>query len=254
MEDHKFPREIALCLSGGVARGAFHLGAISVLEEAGIEIKAISGASIGALIGASIGCGKSAKEIFEVIKSKEFKTVFKYHFFKGYLFELDQHARVVDKLINITAFEKLFLPLTVCVCDVEDESALYFNSGESLKDVVLASCSLAPLFKPVKYKNRLLIDGGAVDNFPVEQLQQYNYPIVGINLYPKKKKIPISIFGWLKWLVHTGWQSRYHKKADLCDFYLCPAELNNIRAFSFKDLDKAYALGQKEMKRLISLY
>lgn len=254
MEDHQFPREIALCLSGGVARGAFHLGAISVLEEAGIEIKAISGTSIGALIGASLGCGRSAQEIFEVIKSKEFKTVFKYHFFKGYLFELDQHAKVVEKLVDVTAFEKLSTPLSVCVCNVEDESALYFNRGESLKDVVLASCSLSPLFKPVEYKNRLLIDGGVVDNFPVEQLQQYDYPVVGVNLYPKIRKIPTSIFGWLKWLVHTGWQSRYHQKADLCDFYLCSLELNNIRAFSFKDLDKAYALGQKEMKRLISLH
>lgn len=254
MEDHKFPREITLCLSGGVARGAYHLGAVSVLEEAGVKIKAVSGTSIGALIGASLGCGRSAQEIFEVFKSKEIKTVFKYHFFKSYLFELDHNAMVVEKLVDLTAFERLSIPLIVCVCDVENESAVYFKSGEHLKDAVLASCSLAPLFKPVEYGNKILVDGGAVDNFPVEQLKEHNYPILGINLYPKQNKVPTSMIGWSKWLLHAGWQSRYHQKADLCDFYLSSPELNDIRAFSFKDLDKAYLLGQKAMRHLISQY
>ena len=45
MKKSEFPKEVALCLSGGAARGAYHLGVISVLQEHNIRIKAISGAS-----------------------------------------------------------------------------------------------------------------------------------------------------------------------------------------------------------------
>ena len=254
MENNQFPREIALCLSGGAARGAYQLGVISVLEENNIQIKAISGTSIGALIGASVACGKSAKEIFEVIKSKEFRSVFKYRFFKSYVFELNHSAEVINKIIDITAFSELCIALNVCVCDVVKESALYVDDSDDLKEIVLASCSIAPLFKPVVYKGKTLVDGGIVDNFPVEQLQKYGLPIIGVNLYPKMKHVPSSLFSWLKWVVRTAWQSRYHQKEKLCDFYVSNEQLNSVKVFSFKDLDRAYSLGKVDMQHLIDEY
>ena len=69
MENNRFPREISLCLSGGAAKGAYHLGVIDILEKNDIKIKAISGASIGAIVGASIVSGQKAKEVLEVLKS-----------------------------------------------------------------------------------------------------------------------------------------------------------------------------------------
>ena len=66
MQNNEFPSEVSLCLSGGAARGAFHLGVLSVLEENNVQIKAISGSSVGALIGGSLACGKNSKEIFDI--------------------------------------------------------------------------------------------------------------------------------------------------------------------------------------------
>ena len=251
MENSEFPREITLCLSGGAARGAYHLGVLSVLEEQDIVVKAISGTSIGALIGASLACGKSAKEIFDVLKSQEFKRVFKLSLGKGYIFRLNHNAAVVDKLINVKAFEDLSIPLSICACDVQEESALYFDKGAELKELVLASCSIAPLFQPVRFYSKTLVDGGVVDNFPVEQLKKHDYPILGINLHPKQKKIPKSILGWFKKIIHTAWQSHYYQKSELCDIYLCNEKLNDVKIFSFKDLDKAYALGVEDMRELL---
>jgi NTE family protein len=251
MNQSKFPTEVTLCLSGGAARGAYQLGAISVLQDHNVKIKAISGTSIGALIGAALGCQKSADEIFDVISSKEFKSVFKPSFGKGYFFRLDDSAKVIDKLIDRASFEELSIPLTLCVCDVKDESAKYYNSGVDFKKLVLASCSIAPLFKPVELYGRTFVDGGVVDNFPVEQLQRYDYPIIGINLHPKYRKTPSSVFGWLKKNIHTAWQSQYYRKSNLCDIYLCNEELNNVKIFSFKDLQKAYGLGKKDMHNIM---
>ena len=247
MENNRFPREISLCLSGGAAKGAFHLGAVSVLQEHGIKIKAISGTSVGALIGASLACGKSATEIFEVIKSKEFRKVFKFKIGKDYLFELNKDASIVTKIIDKNNFGELNFPLSVAVSDMNEESIYYFDNGEDFKDLVLASCSIAPLFKTVQIKNHLFGDGGVIDNFPVQELLKYNYPIVGINLYPKYNKQATSILAWLKKSLYIAWQSHNREKEKLCDIYVTSDKLNNISVFSFKDIDTAYQLGREEM-------
>jgi len=251
MKKSEFPKEVALCLSGGAARGAYHLGVISVLQEHNIRIKAISGASIGALIGASLACGRSANEIFCLLKSKEFRRVFKLSLGKGYILKINHTAKVIEKLIDRAAFEELSIPLSICVCDIADESALYCSSGEDLKELVLASCSIAPLFQPVFLHGKIYVDGGVVDNFPVEELQKYNMPIIGINLHPKQRNVPTSIIGWLKKNIHTAWQSPYYAKSELCHLYLSNEKLNDVKIFSFRDLDKAYALGVEDMREIL---
>ncbi len=252
MENNKFPREISLCLSGGGARGAFHLGAISVLEEQGVEIKAISGTSIGALIGASLASGQKSKEIFHILKSKEFKKIFKLNFGNGYLFKINIKAQVIQSLMNKKSFEELSIPLEISVCDILNASVVYKNSGEDLKELILASCAISPLIKPVELKNKLLVDGGLVDNFPVERLQKFSFPIVGINLYPNTKQRPSSLFGWIKRVVFVAWHTQNLDKKSLCDIYISNDALNSLSTFTFKDLDSAYELGRKEMIGTIS--
>ena len=244
-------KEISLCLSGGAARGAYELGIVSVLQEHNITIKAISGTSIGALIGAAFACGKKASFVFEVMRSKEFRSVFSFKPFKGALFQLNQHATILDSIIDKESFEALEIPLCVVACDVVDAKPLYFQSGDDLRMAVLASCSIPPLFHPVTYKDRVLMDGGVVDNFPVEWLQQYDYPIVGINLHPKKHHIPKSFYGWLRNNVYIAWQAPNQAKQELCDIYLCNPKLLECKVFSFGDIDKAYHLGREQMQKMI---
>lgn len=254
MENHTFPREISLCLSGGGARGAYHLGALSVLEEHNISIKAISGASIGALIGAALACGKTSTEIFQQLRSKAFRDIFSFAFSSTHLFMIDTEATVFDSLITQEYFEVLQIPLSIAVCDIHTQAVHYFNTGDRLKELVLASCSIAPIFKPVRYDEMLLVDGGLVDNFPVEQLQHYGYPIIGINLFPSRPVDSYSIFGMLKNVLFTTWQAHNIQKKALCHLYLGSPELHTLKTFSLKDLDKAYALGRKEMMKAFEGY
>lgn len=254
MENNKFPREISLCLSGGAARGAYHLGVVSVLQENKIEIKAISGTSIGALIGASLACGKKAQEIFEILKSKEFKKAFKLSLGKGYLFRINLDAPVIEKLLDKNSFEELEIPLSAAVTNVLSADVEYYQSGNNLRELVLASCSISPLFKPISLDGKLFVDGGLIDNFPVEQLKKYKMPILGINLYPFIKNRPDSIFKWLKKNIFIAWQYNNLQKSRLCDIYLSNSQVNQLATFSFKDIDKAYKLGQIDMKELLDSY
>jgi len=122
-----------------------------------------------------------------------------------------------------------------------------FVWSQSHSDVIQKILCKAPLFKTVQIKNHLFGDGGVIDNFPVQELLKYKYPIVGINLYPKYNKQATSIFAWLKKSLYIAWQSHNREKEKLCDIYISSDKLNNIRAFSFKDIETAYQLGREEM-------
>lgn len=248
MEDNKFPREISLCLSGGAAKGAFHLGVIDVLQEHGIEIKAISGTSIGALIGASLASGKSPKEILEILKSKEFEKVFKLSLGKGYLYTIDMKSPVISKLVSKLSFEELAIPLEIAVTNLDEAQVLYKNSGNQLHEYILASCAISPIVQANTIDGTLFVDGGVTDNFPVERLKKYPYKILGVNLYPHTRSVPTSLLGWLKKIIFIAWQSPNLAKRQQCDYYLSSELLDEINMFSFKDLDKAYEFGRKEME------
>ncbi len=249
MANHQFPREISLCLSGGAAKGAFHLGIINVLQEHGIEIKAISGTSIGALIGASLASGKTPKEILETLKSKEFKKTFLFSFGKGYLYSVDMKSPVLSKLTDKLTFEELNIPLEIAITNTQTTEAEYYNSGDKLIESIIASCAISPIIEPQNIDGVLYVDGGITDNFPVERLKKYPYEILGVNLYPHTQKPPTSLLGWLKKIVFIAWQSPNLAKRHECDYYISSELLNEINMFSFKDLDKAYQLGRREMKR-----
>lgn len=249
MADNKFPREISLCLSGGAAKGAFHLGVISVLQEYNVKIKAISGTSIGALIGASIASGKTPKEILDILKSREFKKIFKLSLGKGYLYSINMKSPVISQLVDKPTFEDLEIPLEVAVTNVDTAEVMYQNSGNRLYDYIHASCAISPIVQAKTIEGTLFTDGGLTDNFPVEILKKYPYKILGINLYPHSPTHPTSIFTWIKKVIFIAWQAPNLSKRQQCDYYLSSDLLNEINMFSFKDLDKAYQLGRRSIKR-----
>ena len=73
--------KLSLALSGGAARGAFHVGVIAALEKHNIAIAAVSGTSIGAVIAAGVGSGTSAFDMIRLFKSKAFRKVFCFNYF-----------------------------------------------------------------------------------------------------------------------------------------------------------------------------
>ena len=75
--------KLALCLSGGAARGAFHLGILAYLEDKAIQIEAYSGSSIGAIISCSHASGIEARKQLEIFNSDEIKKALKYIYFKN---------------------------------------------------------------------------------------------------------------------------------------------------------------------------
>ena len=246
-----FPKEISLVLSGGAAKGAYHLGIIDVLQKKGVHIKAISGTSIGAVIGAAVASGKEANTIYDLMSSKAYKKIFKLSMKEGAFFRIDMQAAILKELIPYDRFEDLEIPLSVCVTQTATARPKYIAGGD-LRSAVLASSSISPLLPPLVCDGVVCSDGGLVDNFPLEQVQQFDYPIVGINLYPNDMQIPKTVFGWLKKNLRIAWQNRNFEKATKCDYYFSNIGLDSVRAFSFSGIEKAYRLGQEDMEQFLA--
>lgn len=252
MENHRHagPQPLSLALSGGAARGGFHLGAIAALLDHGFTIEAISGTSIGAIVGAGIAAGKEPRELLDIFTSRAFRKVFQFNVFGEGMFRVDRRAAILNEITPITHLEAYPIPFFVTAVALETGHLRRFDHGDTIP-ILLASAAIYPLFEPVTYNQEKLIDGGIYDNLPVEPLLQLPYPVWGINLHPN---IPIQGNGlktMLKRTLFLGWHASIRQQIALCDRYLSPEKLHTLAFLGFRDIKRAYTLGEEEMTRFI---
>jgi len=244
-------KEITLALSGGAAKGAYHLGVLQYLDEQKVHIKAISATSIGAIIGASYACGISPKEQLEIFKSKEFKNIFSLNLFSGSLLKVDTKAEILKKLIPLDNLEDLSIPLYLSAVDMHSGEYLSFSIGD-VKQICLAASALVPMFSPVAYSDKTLIDGGIINNMPIKPLEKYPYKIVGVNLKPVSyEDTKNNFFSILKRVMFLRTYGNAQMSKNKCDVYITSFALEKYSMFSFKHLDAMFKLGYEEVKKII---
>ncbi|MEA2111560.1 MAG: patatin-like phospholipase family protein [Campylobacterota bacterium] len=233
---------IALSLSGGAVRGAFHLGVLQAFDDLHVNIKALSGSSIGALIAASYASGVSPKEQLELFKSKDFMDSIEFNYFKNGIYKINENHKIYDALLPCGAFEELCIPVHINCVDLNEGVLHVFNSGP-LKPACLGSTALTPLFRPIEHEEMLLADGGFVDNFPVKPLKRYKLPIVGVNAMPVTVKKPKGIFKITKRSLFMLTQSHVINQIDNCDLYITSEQLAGYPLFKRDNIDELFALG-----------
>ena len=170
-------------LGGGGARGAAQVGVLQALFEAGVEGPvAVVGTSVGALNGSAIAAYPSlagTMMLREVWMSRQAVEVFRAHPLGMILSGLkrDQMSmmpqqnirRLIQRaqaLTGVTTFEQLRVPLTVVATDLNAGKPATFRSGE-LTPALLASTAIPGLFPSVQIGEREYLDGGVVNNTPL---------------------------------------------------------------------------------------
>ncbi len=159
---------ITLALGGGGVKGYAHLGVLTVLEEAGIPIRAVAGTSIGAWVGGLYAAGKPPGEILE--------------WFRSLPPDLIRHRRAQDLPAHwgLGGFEQAFRdflhplerieetpkPFGAAAVDLNTGRTVYLTRGP-LVPALLASAALPGVFPPVPWGEHILVDGGVLDNIPV---------------------------------------------------------------------------------------
>jgi len=245
---NKFKYKVSLALSGGGSRGIFHLGFIEALQENGVQIKAISGSSVGSIIGAIISCGIKPRDALIILKSKEFRNIFKFNWFYKSLFRVNLDAKILDKLFVFKNLKDTKIPFFSSAIDYNTHEILYFNKGDA-KKFIYASCAFYPLFSPIKYKNFILADSGLINFIPIKPLLNFNYPIIEINIIPdytsQKYSFKFIFVKLYRFLISAKITTNIKKGT----WYIAPKEISKFKIFSFNKFQEKFDLGYKYGKR-----
>ena len=226
--------KVSLALSGGAARGAFHLGAIEAMQELGI--------SMGSVVAVGLGCGLSPKEMLYLFKSKEFQKIISFNYFQRGLLRIDEKAPILKAFAPIENIEDLNIPTFLTCTDLFSGEIVRFNRGKTIP-LAIASSALIPLFKPIRYENYLLIDGGFMDNLPITPLENLSYPIFSIDLHPLLPSSERNFFTLYKRSLFLSFIASSQAQKDKSALYITSSKLPSFGLFGFGELDECFKLG-----------
>jgi predicted acylesterase/phospholipase RssA/CRP-like cAMP-binding protein len=162
-------RAFGVVLGGGGARGLAHIGVLQALEEAGIPIDAIGGTSMGSVMAAFYARGWSPKRILETA-SKVFtdpRAVMDLDFPMVSILRGRKLDKVLQSLFEDMDISDLWLPY-YCISSSLSEGQMMVHDRGPVWQSVRASCSLPGVFPPVQADGQLLVDGGIVNNVPMD--------------------------------------------------------------------------------------
>lgn len=246
---------IGLVLSGGGARGAAHIGVLKALNENGIFPDNVSGVSSGSVVAALYCAGYTPDEILKLTHQSAFLKVFKLRFFHSARSEQIYLRDFLANHLNTNDFSCLRTPLHVCISNINTGKFEIVSQGNNLIDVLLASCALPLIFNSVTINNNKYVDGGLLNNLPVEHLLKTSRKIIGVNLCPHELRS--NIVGWkdvgLRCLQLAIWntvQSRLCK----CDIALEIEDSFKYGMFNLKKSEDLFKIGyDTAMKQMESI-
>ena len=201
--------KVGLVLSGGGAKGMAHIGALKVIEEAGIKIDYIGGTSMGAIVGALYASGYSANQLDSIFRNIDFNRLisdnlprgvktfyekedseryainlpfdnFKLSIPQGFSGGQNIYHELVKHLYHvkdISDFSKLPIPFVCIATNVETGEQIKLDSGY-LPEAIMASGTLPSLFEPLIIDGKVLIDGGVVNNYPIEEVKDMGADVI----------------------------------------------------------------------------
>ncbi len=171
-----------LCLSGGGARGASHIGIIKELEKH-IKITHFCGVSAGAIVAVSYASGNLNKLERKVnkINGRNVNQFFKFARSIEGLFSSESIEAFVENIVGDIKLQDLKTPVVVAASDIKHGKLVYFKRGKAAK-VTAASSAVPGLFTPVRISNMILVDGGLYNNMPSKVLKGKVDHIISVNV------------------------------------------------------------------------
>jgi len=180
MSLHRRPR-IGLALGGGGARGLAHIGVLQTLQRAGIPVDCLAGTSMGAVIAAGYAAGMSPAEL-----EQEATAATRLHHLlsladagvpDGGLLRGRRLMRYFERCLRQTSFADLHLPLAVVAVDLNTRREVVLREGP-VALALRATTAVPGLFAPLELDGQRLVDGGLLNNLPVDVVRQMGAQVV----------------------------------------------------------------------------
>jgi NTE family protein len=274
--ERKNPR-VGLVLSGGGAKGLAHIGVLKTLDSLGVRIDYVAGTSMGAVMGGLYATGYTGKQIDSIISATDFdllitddvprksrtfyerKNAEKYALtlpFNNFKIQLPSSISRGQNVFNLLSkltldvsgvedFSKLPIPFYCIATDMLTGKEVVLDRG-NLAQAISASSALPTLYQPVRLDNKLLMDGGIVNNYPILGLESKDLDIIigvdvqddllTINKLESASNILIQISNFRVAKEMVG-------KSKLTDIYIKP-EVSEYSLVSFKEGAEIIRKGQ----------
>ncbi|NGX83893.1 patatin-like phospholipase family protein [Aequorivita sp. KMM 9714] len=236
---------IGLVLSGGGARGAAHIGALKAFEEYGISPTHISGTSIGAIVGALYAADVHWTEILKFFKNTSIFHTKRFAFNKPGFLDTEKFYDDLNFYLPRDNFDSLQKPLYITATNVLNGKLKIFSKGQLIKPVI-ASASFPGVFTPTEINGSYYIDGGILNNFPVEPIKKHCDKIIGVYIN-SLKKISIKDLKYSYSVADRALKIRAAydsiKKFPECDLIISPEEIGEFAVFGMSNTDIIFELG-----------
>ncbi len=196
--------KLGLALSGGGIRGIAHAGVLKALEDNNIKVDVIGGTSSGSMIASLYAVGYSPYHIYTLFKkySKEIAQINTKPIIKNYMINKkitlkglktgNSIEKIFDDVINkqgIYNINDVKMPLVIPTVDLMDCQEYVFTNKAPEKEkkyitdinigkAIRASSSFSAVFSPCEFKEHAFIDGGALDNVPVNEVRKQGADVV----------------------------------------------------------------------------
>ena len=265
---HAQTPRIGLALSGGGAKGLAHIGVLKVLDEAGVRVDCISGTSMGSVVGAFYAMGYTGAEIESLLANLDWNsllydtrersqlTMLQKQFDSRYTVSFPITEGAVELPAGIIPGQNMELLISrltapahhirdfadlpakfVCIAtDIATGETVRLERGD-LGDAVRASAALPLAFTPVRRDGRLLVDGGLVRNFPVEDARALGADfVIGVDVGATTLRTPqirnfLQIFSQA--LAFSDEAERARQRS-LCNLLLLP-DITDLSLLDFED-------------------
>ncbi len=285
-QNEQKPYRVGLVLSGGGAKGYAHVGVLKVLEEAGIRIDYIGGASMGAIVGGLYASGWSASELDSILRNTDMSALLSdaiprsvtpvFDKFNGekYAFTLgvkdgkvglplaysdgqlvyNMLSQLTERVAYVTDFSQLSIPFFCTGTDVSTGESIILEKG-NLPLSLRASGAFPGLMSPVEINYRLLSDGGIVNNFPAKEVKDRGMDLlIGVNveegLYGRNELTSLE-----KLITQIGsfqMNTKSVEQLPYCDVLICP-DVVGVGLTDFDLVDTLINRGERAARELFEV-
>jgi NTE family protein len=240
-----------LVLSGGGLRGFAYPGVLKALNEAGIYPDVVSGTSVGAIVGAFYADGFSADEIFEIFINKKIRKFLEFIVPDRGLVRMTGLYKTLLEKLRARHFHELKIPLYVAVTDLNKARCVYFSEGE-LARYIIASATVPIMFQPMVIDGTTFVDGGILNNLPLEPIENDCERLIGVNINPI---LPIDKFNGMitvaERTIHMMISKINEPRIPKFDLYIEPAGLHKFHMFEMAKGEEMRKIGYDEtIKRI----
>ena len=279
-------KKVAVVLSGGGAKGMAHIGALKVLERAGIPVDIITGTSMGSIIGGMYAIGYNAHTLDSIVRVQDWSYVISdredlsrqslgdrqkqntYFFTTGMTIgKRDMNAGGIIKGKNLAElFQQLCtgytdsldfsrdlpIPFACVATNIIDNSEVDFHSGR-LPQAMRASMAIPAAFSPVRIGDKVLVDGGLRNNYPADVAREMGADIIiGVTVQgaPKIADNMGNTMSILSQIIDVNCKNKYEENLAITDLHMkVDTKGYGSASFSAAAIDTLIRRGEEEAMR-----